>query len=263
MPNSSRKKAFTLTELLVVVVVVGILAAVSIPKFNQVLETRRTAEAEELIAAVRVEQEKRCTFDKPYAGSFDKMPGVISVNNPDKNKTRTSSQNYTYFLGNSGMYAASTKKDYQIKMQSYATGDLCCAGPYCDKLNKSYPLCGATPSDGCATEVAGCQNPIYFNKLENACECEPTGCRCGSFAAANPCVCAKECDAGKEITQSCGNCGEQKQVCNSSCQWSGVWSGCAEKCQCKVGALQKETCSSGKVRTRTFSISGWSGWTSC
>ncbi len=59
----AKKKAFTLTELLVVVVVIGVLAAVVLPKFNKVVETRKTTEAEELMAAVRTEQERHCALD--------------------------------------------------------------------------------------------------------------------------------------------------------------------------------------------------------
>ncbi len=71
--KARQKKAFTLTELLVIVLVIGILSSVVLPKFNKVLETRRTTEAEELLAAIRTEQEKRCTLDKPYAGYFDDL----------------------------------------------------------------------------------------------------------------------------------------------------------------------------------------------
>ena len=64
MKNNRKKKAFTLTELLVVVIVIGVLSAVVLPKFNKVIETRKTTEAEEMMAAVRTEQERRCSLDK-------------------------------------------------------------------------------------------------------------------------------------------------------------------------------------------------------
>ena len=42
---------FTLTELLIVVIVLGTLAAVAVSKLSNVLETRRTSEAEEILSA--------------------------------------------------------------------------------------------------------------------------------------------------------------------------------------------------------------------
>ena len=52
MKNNRKKKAFTLTELLVVVIVIGVLSAVVLPKFSKVIETRKTTEAEERPALV-------------------------------------------------------------------------------------------------------------------------------------------------------------------------------------------------------------------
>ncbi len=76
-PVTKKKKAFTLTELLVVVVVIGVLSAVVLPKFNKVMETRKTTEAEEMMAAVRTEQEKRCALDKNYLQDLSKMSDII------------------------------------------------------------------------------------------------------------------------------------------------------------------------------------------
>ena len=43
--KSKKKRAFTLTELLIVVIVIGVLSAVVLPKFNKIIETRKTTEA--------------------------------------------------------------------------------------------------------------------------------------------------------------------------------------------------------------------------
>ena len=65
-------QAFTLVELLVVVVIIGILASVVQPKFQKLVETYKAFEAERVMAAVRNEQTARCALDKDYtlAGGF-------------------------------------------------------------------------------------------------------------------------------------------------------------------------------------------------
>ena len=61
---NKNKRAFTLTELLIVVIVIGVLSAVTLPKFTRVIENRKVTEAEEMMSAVRTEQERRCAMDK-------------------------------------------------------------------------------------------------------------------------------------------------------------------------------------------------------
>ena len=140
-----KNKAFTLTELLVVVIVLGVLAAVAVPKFTRVLETRKTTEAEDIFAAVRTEQENRCVFGKKYLTDKKQLTMLAGADN---------SANYTYSLTNQGITAA-TSKGYQLKMLSYKDGQICCEGEYCGSLNKSYPSCSAlsVASDECAGEV--------------------------------------------------------------------------------------------------------------
>ena len=135
MIKNKKRKAFTLTELLVVVVVIGVLAAVVLPKYNKVLETRKTTEAESMMAAVRTEQERRCALDKPYIGDVDKL---VTARILPQAKTK----NFNYSLQAGGMEAQSRAKKYQLKMPSYADGRLCCEGSECNKLNKDYPTCG-------------------------------------------------------------------------------------------------------------------------
>ena len=78
--KKSKKKAFTLTELLIVVIVIGVLSAAVLPKFNKVIETRKTTEAEDLMASVRTEQEKRCALDKRYLTQMSEMTDIVKNN---------------------------------------------------------------------------------------------------------------------------------------------------------------------------------------
>ena len=87
--KNPKKKAFTLTELLVVVLIIGVLAAVVLPKFNKMLESYRTAEAEHILETVRNEQEARCTLGKHYATEPSQLSSLPT----------TASSHFNYTLG--------------------------------------------------------------------------------------------------------------------------------------------------------------------
>ena len=87
--KKTKKKAFTLTELLVVVLIIGVLAAVVLPKFNKMLESYRTAEAEHILETVRNEQEARCTLGKHYATEPSQLSSLPT----------TASSHFNYTLG--------------------------------------------------------------------------------------------------------------------------------------------------------------------
>jgi prepilin-type N-terminal cleavage/methylation domain-containing protein len=126
-----RKNAFTLTELLVVVVIIGVLSAVVLPKFSKTLETRRTTEAEDIMQAVRTEQEYRCAADKAYTTKQTELSSL------EENKTK----NYVFKFEKTGMVASRSGREYKLKMLSYADGRICCEGAGCSGLNKNYPTC--------------------------------------------------------------------------------------------------------------------------
>lgn len=142
--KTRKSKAFTLIELLVVVIVLGILAKLAVPKMVRVLETRRTTEAEEVLAAVRTEQEKRCVAGNFYTNDFSKMPSVAYLDKANKG-------NYDYRIADesnaAAPYATASRKGYTLRMY-YKTGHLCCDGAEaCEKLNKKYPSCSELAED--------------------------------------------------------------------------------------------------------------------
>ena len=202
--NQRKKKAFTLTELLVVVVIIGVLAAVVLPKFNKVIETRKTTEAEEVMAAVRTEQERRCALDKPYIGNINKL--VTAEVLPQK-----SSKNYTYSLEETGMLASSKGMSYELKMPSYADGRVCCEGADCGKLNKDYPGCSELQNKPDYQVATDCTATL---EEPSGPEPEPKEC---SGSSTEPCGCEEK--------------GERTRTCNHETgEWS-AWSACSiEEC---------------------------------
>ena len=219
-----KKKAFTLTELLVVVVIIGTLAAVVLPKFTQVLESRRTTEAENIMRAVRSEQEARCTLDKNYTAQASELASFPA----------NEGNNYTYVLNDRGIFARSRHKNYTLRMPSYRTGEICCDGDDCGSLGKGYSGCMVrVVADECAaTDVPGSDpNPV-----------EPPD--------------TLDCQL-KDYERSCS------EVLNND-NWSGTieyivnadCTGHIEKkfCSCALPAKSPEPCGAGQTGNITWTI---------
>ena len=144
-------RGFTLTELLIVVVIIGTLAAIVQPKFQNVVDTYRALEAEHVMASVRSEQTARCTLDKDYATEPQKLVSMPAH----------TSFNFAYQLTGTGIRAISLIKNYTLVMKSYQHGGICCqaqtgegAGD-CENLMRNYPLC----SEYNVTDQTGCGVP--------------------------------------------------------------------------------------------------------
>ena len=129
------KKAFTLTELLMVVLMIGIISAMVLPKFNKVVDSFRVLEAERMMRAVRNEQETRCTLGKKYTVAANKVKAFVKNKTSDNIYTTT---NFTYTLSGGGIIAESDK-GYTLRMPSYLDGRVCCNE--CDSFTKNYLLC--------------------------------------------------------------------------------------------------------------------------
>ena len=246
------KKAFTLTELLIVVIVLGVLSAVAVPKFSRVLETRKTTEAEDVLTSLRAEQEHRCVLGKEYQLQTGRTETLADAKN---------GKNYTYSLTRTGAKATSAK-GYSIQMPSYKNGVLCCEGSYCNSLNKSYPSCDSVsvPQDECASPCSDCSCPEYAagNRCAcdagyasaNPCECSPNSCVCSSYAAANPCECspnscacpsyaaAHSCECANECSceenpnqEKCKNCSNAAYAAAHRCECDASYAA-ANPCEC-------------------------------
>ena len=263
-----KKRAFTLTELLVVVVIIGVMSAVVLPKFTKVVESRKTTEAEEMMAAVRNEQEARCSISKTYQTNLSKLASYKA------------GKNFTYSnSGGVGMTASAKSGKYTLKMPSYADGRICCDDAYCqNSLNKNYPKCSeltasstfVTANADCGAsweepgeretgpDLSGCINEgTQGRSCTN--KCNQTGtqvrtCINGSWGDWGACSvtdadCQTECDPDPAIkptaqTKTCSPCGEtvtENVTCNESTwTWETSWPDCKTQDQC-------ETCPSGKV----------------
>ena len=267
--NCKKSKAFTLTELLVVVIVIGVLSAIILPKFSKVVETRKTTEAEELMSAVRTEQEKRCTLDKDYLVRLSEVKDILPTEE---------TKNFTYTLTSTGITAQSKGKyNYTLKMPSYKDGRICCENEEeCKKLNKDYPLCSSLIAQadyqsgeecsGSACDLS--KKPADFTtscgcgrmKLSYFCHQESGGWRPQPTGS---CILPEgACQTGATQQQSCvknGSTGTQTRKC-SSCSW-GEWSECKIQCDIsKKPADSTTSCGCGRMKLSYFCHQESGGW---
>ena len=87
------RKGFTLVELAVVIVIIGVLAAFGVPRFLQSVERSKASEAFQYLAAVRSAQERYVSKEGVYAGTTGSLDitqtppkyftvGTITATNP-------------------------------------------------------------------------------------------------------------------------------------------------------------------------------------
>jgi prepilin-type N-terminal cleavage/methylation domain-containing protein len=107
LPRPKARKGFTLVELAVVIVIIGVLAAFGVPRFLKSVERSKASEAFAYLSAVRSSQERYLAQYGEYASTVDKLdiqypaPAYFSVPT-----TITSTQNtWTLTLTRTGASA--------------------------------------------------------------------------------------------------------------------------------------------------------------
>ena len=69
----SNNQGFTLVELAVVVIIIGVLAAFAVPKFRDAVERSKASEAFNYLATVRASQERYHARNSTYASDLTKL----------------------------------------------------------------------------------------------------------------------------------------------------------------------------------------------
>lgn len=75
----TKTQGFTLVELAVVVVIIGILAAFAVPRFRASVERTRSAEAFNFLATLRASQERYQYLQGTYADDLDDLDVVFTT----------------------------------------------------------------------------------------------------------------------------------------------------------------------------------------
>jgi prepilin-type N-terminal cleavage/methylation domain-containing protein len=148
-PSFSARKGFTLTEVLMVVVILGILAGLAIPKFYPNKEKAYVAEALNVLSSLRRAQE---AYKLEKSGYYPVAPAT--ANDPFTAADWTAlgmedpgSTQWSFSVNGSGIIAnrtdstsGSTYDDTIIRLDS-ATGSYCGDHPYVNSLPNSLGAC--------------------------------------------------------------------------------------------------------------------------
>lgn len=130
-----KKNAFTRFDFLIVLALLGLFVLMVLPNFNKEVETRRLIQTENVLMAVRAEQEALCNLAKPYTMQSSQLISLPTAG----------SSPFFYTLTSTGIDATSSN-GYVLRMPSYADGRVCCQEQpedtgVCRKLGRAYLSC--------------------------------------------------------------------------------------------------------------------------
>jgi prepilin-type N-terminal cleavage/methylation domain-containing protein len=100
MKTLRNTRGFTLIELMIVVVIIGILAAIAIPKFSQVSKSAKEAEAPPILKQIRSLELNYFQKNDTYAAAITDLDGF--------DQSSTQGKYYTFSVSNSGTCGTAT-----------------------------------------------------------------------------------------------------------------------------------------------------------
>lgn len=261
--NHTKKSGFTLTEVLVVVLVISVLAAMAYPIYTKSATKSRAVEAINLLEMVRNKQLIKFARDKEYYTEVSSL-GQLTTNKSQEsiNGQELKVNNYTVSLNSSKKCVTATYDKGNTKFSfssGYESTGLGCTGDICSSFGNIVG--GASDVCNC-NGLAACGSGFTRNVNTCACEC-------------SLCIVDGACQAPtqtQETSRSCGNGGTQTRSCTASCNGGscGEWGPCTgQSCPASSKPAESEACGNCGTRTRTVTCDNATGtwstgsWGSC
>lgn len=122
-----KRKAFTMVELLVVVVIVGVLAAVAIPRYNISVERSRTTEAMTILSRMADARDEFFVRNRTQPNTFNDM-GTITQGTISANGLTLTTTNYIYTKTGTTFTARPVSNRFNYSLEINNAGVLCRMG---------------------------------------------------------------------------------------------------------------------------------------
>lgn len=137
-------RGFTLLELLVVVLLVGILGAIALPQYFNVVERQRAMEAMGILAAIEKAQVRYYALNDAYSTDFSNIDFDLRSNKGNNSENVTGSsfdtEYFTYTLSSNKVEAKRTNDNFTIAT-TYAVGDDGVAETCCTATGDKTDIC--------------------------------------------------------------------------------------------------------------------------
>ncbi len=277
-------KGFTMMELLVTVLLIGILAAMAMPQYVKVVEKQKGTEAVNILAVIGKSQERYFAVNEKYTSDFADLDSDL-VDFNTKAAAKGSSYNTKYFVflldGTddtvSKVKATRRGNESYILERNYTTGEVCCRndntadGDICDVLDLPNDTCSGeeTPSEPPTPTCTGTQ-PAASQSCASGCGTQTRSVTCnnGTWTTGSW---TGTCTAPTQTlptSQTCGTNGTQTRTCSASCSGGacGAWSTCVTTTCTGTQPAATQACASGcgtQTRSVTCNNGTWAtgSWT--
>ncbi len=245
------KKGFTLTEVLVVVLIIGVISAIAYPVYTKSINKSRAVEAINLLEMVRNKQIANFARRGEYLPDFTNI-GQLTNNaeaevKSNGNAILTVNDNYRLFINPANHCISASYMGGKARAAvftfsaSYEEAGLGCDGDICSSFGDVVGSASAV----CSCGDKNCDAPYVLNPQTCACDC-PLACTEGGCRPKNP---------ARTETQSCGykNTGTQTRNCPESCgECTENWGPCSgQNCNEDTKPASTQACSNCGARTQS------------
>lgn len=151
--QSGPRAGFTLLELLVVVLILGILVAIAVPNYRRSLERTRVAESRTLLRAI-YDSRERSAMERNYDSysaipvasrfGFNKLDITVKGTFSGTNNTQLTTANFRYDMSSTPLTATAIRGDYTGARVSYNGQQFTCTNGTSGEARKACTVWGAS-----------------------------------------------------------------------------------------------------------------------